>query len=316
MSRFGSFGERVWDSGDSIAQLKDDSLFVYDESGRLLGEYTYQGLAVQEVIWLDDLPVATLRSATAYPIESDHLGSPRVVAQGSTLLWQWDLLGPVFGEHAPNDTAAGKLFRFDLRFPGQQYDAASGLNYNYFRDYEAGTGRYVESDPIGLGGGISTFGYVGSMPLLTFDRTGLAGNTNFGVGLDCLMTYGFDTCNQARKCGNEAYKHQKKVSPGERKAGGRGDAQRHCFLSCCLTFFSDAVTAKGLLDMYEDWKLPPLNRMCERLQDFYNNDVGINLGKEKRVSRSARGHVVTTHKCDDCESAPTNDDCDNFIGCY
>ncbi|MCB1590082.1 MAG: RHS repeat protein, partial [Xanthomonadales bacterium] len=110
--------------------------FAYDESGRLLGEYSSYGNPIQEVIWLDDLPVATLRGGFAYPIESDHLGSPRLIAQEAISLWQWDLLGPVFGEHAPNDTIDnGKLFRFDLRFPGQQYDAASGLNYNYFRDY-------------------------------------------------------------------------------------------------------------------------------------------------------------------------------------
>jgi RHS repeat-associated protein len=35
---------------------------------------------------------------------------------------------------------------FDMRFPGQRYDAVSGMNYNYFRDYDAVTGRYVESD--------------------------------------------------------------------------------------------------------------------------------------------------------------------------
>ncbi|RMK76117.1 hypothetical protein IPC84_28670, partial [Pseudomonas aeruginosa] len=37
----------------------------------------------------------------------------------------------------------------NLRFPGQYYDAESGLHYNYFRDYDPETGRYVESDPIG-----------------------------------------------------------------------------------------------------------------------------------------------------------------------
>lgn len=58
-----------------------------------------------------------------------------------------------------------------MRFPGQRYDAASGLNYNYFRDYEAATGRYVESDPIGLGG--STYGYVGGAPLVDLDFYGL-----------------------------------------------------------------------------------------------------------------------------------------------
>jgi RHS repeat-associated protein len=60
-----------------------------------------------------------------------------------------------------------------LRFPGQQYDAATGVHYNYFRDYEAQTGRYVESDPIGLRGGVSTYGYALQNPLVLFDHDGL-----------------------------------------------------------------------------------------------------------------------------------------------
>jgi RHS repeat-associated protein len=44
----------------------------------------------------------------------------------------------------------------NLRLPGQYYDAETGLHYNYFRDYDPGVGRYVESDPIGLQGGLES----------------------------------------------------------------------------------------------------------------------------------------------------------------
>jgi len=61
-----------------------------------------------------------------------------------------------------------------LRFPGQQYDRETGTHYNYFRDYEAGTGRYLQSDPIGLKGGVNNYLYVFAQPVRLYDPRGLA----------------------------------------------------------------------------------------------------------------------------------------------
>ena len=54
-----------------------------------------------------------------------------------------------FGNGVPGGT-----FSYDLRFPGQFHDQNAKLHYNYYRDYDPNTGRYIESDPIGLRGGI------------------------------------------------------------------------------------------------------------------------------------------------------------------
>jgi len=61
-----------------------------------------------------------------------------------------------------------------VRFPGQYYDVETGLNYNGRRDYESSTGRYIESDPIGIDGGPSTYAYAEANPLLLSDPFGLA----------------------------------------------------------------------------------------------------------------------------------------------
>ena len=87
--------------------------------------------------------------------------------------WLWD--SAPFGDTAANEqpTAGIPNFTFNLRFRGQQYDRETGTHYNYFRDYEAQSGRYVQSDPVGLAGGMATFTYVSNSPLDASDYFGL-----------------------------------------------------------------------------------------------------------------------------------------------
>ncbi len=73
-------------------------------------------------------------------------------------MWHWD--HDPFGNGAPTGSLA-----YNLRFPGQYFDKETGLHQNGFRDYDPTTGRYVQSDPIGLGGGMNTYGYVGASPI-------------------------------------------------------------------------------------------------------------------------------------------------------
>ncbi|WDM74386.1 DUF6531 domain-containing protein [Xanthomonas cucurbitae] len=152
---------------------------LYDDFGRWMGDYDNAGKPLQQVIWLDNMPVGlTSAGAKLMYIEPDHLGSPRVVIDPTrdVAVWTWSLKGEAFGNTAPNQDpdGDGAALVLDMRFPGQRYDAVSGLSQNYFRDYDPTTGRYGQSDPIGIEGGSSTYSYSLGSPVNHMDVLGLA----------------------------------------------------------------------------------------------------------------------------------------------
>lgn len=154
---------------------------LYDEAGQWLGNYSATGQAQQQAIWLDNYPVALINvPATGVPelayVQPDHLGTPRVVIDPvrDVAIWEWSNKSEVFGNQIPSadPDGDGVAFELALRFPGQQATDASGLFYNYQREYDPAVGRYSQSDPIGLEGGISTFAYSESDPVLNIDPFG------------------------------------------------------------------------------------------------------------------------------------------------
>ena len=101
-------------------------------------------------------------------LHADHLGTPQAMTDANAQILWWRDQTP-FGQ----TVAEGGFSSSPLRFPGQYADAESGLAYNYFRDYDPALGRYIQSDPIGLTGGLNTYGYVMGNPLKGTDPSGL-----------------------------------------------------------------------------------------------------------------------------------------------
>jgi RHS repeat-associated protein len=112
--------------------------------------------------------------AQIYYIVPDQLNTPRMIAdQTGNTVWRWDQQEP-FGASQPNQDpdGDGTLFDFPLRFPGQYFDRETSLAYNYFRDYDSTTGRYLESDPL-ESHGLSPYAYAKMNSLRFEDRFGL-----------------------------------------------------------------------------------------------------------------------------------------------
>lgn len=165
-------------AGQRVAQSADPkNVHLHGEGGEWLGSYSADLFPTQQVVWLGGRPVGLIEAGKVLYIESDHLGSPRTVIdpRRDMAVWNWGLLGEAFGDgvEAQDPDQDGAIQVFSLRFPGQRAEASSGLNYNYYRDYEPQTGRYSQSDPIGLRGGASTYAYSALSPLSNTDPLGL-----------------------------------------------------------------------------------------------------------------------------------------------
>jgi RHS repeat-associated protein len=140
----------------------------------------------------------------------------------------------------PNDDPDndGLAFGLNLRFPGQYFDAETGLHYNYFRYYDPTTGRYITSDPIGLDGGLNTYTYALNNPLNNIDPDGqfsvVGGLTVIFGGLVTLELYNYYQFYKCVKtCGDVSCPN------------GDTRARTRCKSECALRYKAGGKGSKG-----------------------------------------------------------------------
>lgn len=187
---YNGIDQRVQKSGPGTLIATGSNSYVYDEASRIMGEYDANQRVIEETVYLGDLPVAMLTQTvmgtgssqstgtTIYYVYADHINTPRVITQATDnqIVWRWDNADP-FGLLPPDENPSTLgTFTYNQRFPGQVYDKETNNFYNLHRDYDPQLGRYLQSDPIGLNGGLNTYGYVNGNPVSYIDPEGLMGS--------------------------------------------------------------------------------------------------------------------------------------------
>jgi RHS repeat-associated protein len=161
--------------------LDNGKINNYDLSGKLIS--VNDGNKVIEYIYLGNAKIAMVNDdsidTNVYFAHNNYMNMPRLFTdEYKNVVWSGDFtpFGELYNEYGSISNV--------IRFTGQYKNIESEYFYNYFRDYEAGLGRYLQSDPIGLNGGINTYAYVGGNPVNYTDPLGL-----YYLGISTKVVY-------------------------------------------------------------------------------------------------------------------------------
>jgi RHS repeat-associated protein len=141
--------------------------FLQTPGGQLLAEF---GNVATSHVWFGGELLGMVRSNAYYASHNDHLGRPEMLTNSAKAV-VFRAKNDAFGRTSVTDTIGG----LNIGFPGQYFDIESGLWQNWHRTYDSQTGRYLQSDPLGLAAGANLYSYVDAKVLYVTDSLGLEG---------------------------------------------------------------------------------------------------------------------------------------------
>ena len=154
----------------TIVEAGSTTRLFYGPAGTLLEESDATGTPGRGYLRVAGRPLAAVTAAGDLQwVLADQVGQPQKLLDASATLL-WDRVAHPFGETYAQVT--GTETDELQRFPGQRFEQLTGLHYNYLRDYDPGLGRYIQSDPIGLKGGVNGYLYAQANPYKYVDPTG------------------------------------------------------------------------------------------------------------------------------------------------
>jgi RHS repeat-associated protein len=224
---------------------------------------------------------SALAEEQLYFYHNDHLGTPQVMTdEDQNVVWEAEYRP--FGEVVIVTEAVEN----NLRYPGQYFDRESGLHYNYFRDYDPSIGRYSTSDPIGLLGGINTYGYVLQNPIRYTDQNGL----NPGTGCIAGAWAGPAGCGIGAAVGTAimggAVLAAMFSTPGDTSSDSNSDAQ-----SCPIPPDDENQRCKSLRRRAANLRREIYEKRIPGL-DANQNILPIRVSPNESLSESVRGHIT------------------------